>query len=143
MRSAAMLPVLGAVLFTGCSFVGVRAPTQTEPFDASGAPLDPKTIKCTDSDILPAIDALGGAAALAVAGGGVILEHTSDDGSPQHFTAYYMTPLIAVAVAYFYAAQWGTDRVSRCTDLKEATTKITPILTIEPSKKPGIEIDKK
>lgn len=143
MRFTAILPVVGAVLLTGCSFIGVKGPSQTEPYDSAGHPLDPKSIRCTDSDLLPAVDALGGAAALAVAGGGVIIEHTSDDGSPQHFTAYYMTPLIAVAIAYFWAGSWGTDRVSRCVDLKEATTKITPILEIDSGKKPGIEIDKK
>ena len=130
--AAAIIAVLSSS--TGCSFVGVRGPKLTEPVDAAGNPIDPKTIHCTESDILPALDALGGAGALAVAGGGIILEKTSDDGSPKHFTAYYAGPLVALAVLFFYSASFGTDRVSRCTELKESKTQIIPITSIDSGK---------
>ena len=114
MRSVAL------VLVAGCSFVGVRGPSRT----ASDPPGDPSSIKCTQSDVLPALDALAGAAALGVMGGGILLEQTSDDGEPEHFTLYYAGPALAVAVAYFWSASYGTARVSRCTELKEQLAKV-------------------
>jgi hypothetical protein len=114
MRSVAL------VLVAGCSFVGVRGPTRT----ASSPPGDPSSIKCSESDVLPALDALAGAAALGVMGGGILLEQTSEDGEPEHFTLYYAGPALAVAIAYFWSASYGTTRVSRCTELKEDLARV-------------------
>lgn len=114
MRSVAL------VLVAGCSFVGVRGPART----AGQPPGDPGSIKCTESDVLPALDALGGAVALGVMGGGILLEQTSEDGEPENFTLYYAGPALAVAIAYFWSASYGTSRVSRCTELKEQLSKV-------------------
>jgi len=114
MRSVAL------VLLAGCSFVGVRGPSRT----ASSSPTDPSSIRCTTSGVLPAIDALAGAAALGVMGGGILLEQTSDDGEPEHFTLYYAGPALAVAIIYFSAANFGTKRVSRCTEAKEQASLV-------------------
>lgn len=110
-------------MVTGCSFAGVRGPARTvEP------PTDPSAIHCTESGVLPALDALGGAAAISVIGGGILLEHTSEDGEPEHFTAYYAGPLLAVAIAYFWSASFGTDRITRCTELKEQASQVRAIV---------------
>ena len=135
MRSAAL-----AVLLAGCSFVGVRGPSGKIDPDTT----DRRSIKCTESDVLPALDAIGGAAALLAAGGGIILEHTSDDGEPKHFTLYYAGPLVALAIVYFSSGTFGTNRISRCSELREAKSTIIPVTPIEPGakpKKPEIEIN--
>ncbi|MBV8757891.1 MAG: hypothetical protein JO257_11460 [Deltaproteobacteria bacterium] len=102
------------VLLAGCSFIGVHGP------GALPDPLPPaEQIHCTTDDLLPSVDALGGAAALAAAVGGVIIEHTSASGEPRDFTKYYMTPLIVVGIVYFVAASHGTDKVETCQAAKD------------------------
>ncbi len=102
------------VLLAGCSFIGVQGP---------GALPDPTPppdqIHCTTSDFLPSIDALGGAAAMVAAAGGVIIENTSASGEPRNFTKYYMTPLIVVGIVYFVAASRGTHAVEQCQAAKD------------------------
>jgi len=100
-------------------------------------PTDPGAIKCNDSGVLPAIDAIGGAAAISVMGGGIILEQTSEDGEPEHFTLYYAAPLLALAIVYFSSASFGNNRITRCSELKEAASRVrSMVLPIEPSTKP-------
>ena len=93
--------------------------------------------------MLPALDALGGAAALGVMGGGILLEQTSEDGEPEHFTLYYAGPLLAVAIVYFASATFGTNRVSRCTELRESAVRVRdavrPIEGVPPPPAPGSE----
>jgi hypothetical protein len=110
------------VALAGCSFVGIRAPSSR---------IDPLTtradaIKCNESTLLPSIDALGGAAAISVAGGGVLLEQTTDKSRYDHFTLYYAGPLLALAITYWYSAAFGNARVTRCTELKEKARLIQP-----------------
>lgn len=119
---------LAVLCCTGCSFIGVRAPAH--PPD-NGKPIDPRTIHCNDSGLLPAIDALGGAGALAVAGGGLIVEGTSDTGSLKNWKYTAAPGLVVAAIIYFYAAGWGTDRVSRCADLKDGANAVVPVRPIE------------
>src|SRR5689334_21765405 len=110
MRAIVLLAGLGA-----CSFVGVRGPS-----DRVGiVPDDPAKVKCTDSTLFPSIDALGGAASAVIAAGGVILEKSSDDGKPENFTKYYAGPLAVLSIAYFYAASWGNNRITWCSDAKD------------------------
>ena len=94
---------------SGCSFFGVQGPIAS----GSVVPPDPKAT-CTDSDTLPALDAIGGTAALAVAGGGFIIEQTSDIGDLRNFTKYYAGPLVIAAILYFVSTSVGTNRVERC-----------------------------
>ncbi|MEO8705857.1 MAG: hypothetical protein ABI867_37850 [Kofleriaceae bacterium] len=124
------LTALAVLALGGCSFVGVRSPKpQTDP------PTYP--VKCNDSGILPALDALGGAAAISVMGGGIILERTDEDHDPQHFTLYYAGPLLALAVVYWASASFGNTRTSRCSDMKEAASRTQEVVRpIEPSEKP-------
>jgi len=105
--------LLAIVCATGCSFFAVRA---TNIGGSEPAP-NPAAVDCTDSDTLPSLDALGGAAALAVAGGGFIIEQTQDN-ELHNFTKYYMGPLVAVAIVYFIATSYGTNRVERCRFIK-------------------------
>jgi hypothetical protein len=110
----AVRSLLAIACATGCSFVGVRGPdvgsTQVVP--------DPSKVRCTDSDTLPAVDAIGGAAALAVAGGGFIVEQTSSTGDLHNFTKYYAGPLVLASILYFIATSYGTNRVERCREIK-------------------------
>jgi len=105
---------LAIVCATGCSFVGVRGPDVV----GSEPARDPSSVHCTDTDALPALDAVGGAAALAVAGGGFIIEQTSSTGDLHNFTKYYAGPLVVASIIYFIASGFGTNRVERCREVK-------------------------
>ncbi|MBX3160451.1 MAG: hypothetical protein KF773_31085 [Deltaproteobacteria bacterium] len=126
MRAIATVSIL--VTLAGCSFVAVRSPVRP-PDD--GRPIDPRRIRCDDSQLFPTLDALGGAAALAAAGGGILVEGLSDTGKFENFTLYAAGPLVALGVLYFYAASFGTTRVGRCADLKEGAGAVEPIRPIE------------
>ncbi|MBA3538735.1 MAG: hypothetical protein H0T79_03840 [Deltaproteobacteria bacterium] len=104
---------LVACSLTGCSFLLVKGPVATEPGS------NPAKLDCTTSTVVPALDALGGAAAIAAAGAGLVLEYASEDGDLKNFKYYYAGPLLAVAIAYFWSASHGTNHVERCRELKE------------------------
>lgn len=133
-------PALLALFATGCSFVLVKDP----PKVAAGT--DPNKVDCTSSAVIPGIDAIAGAAAIAAAAGGVILQHTSDDGEPAHFDRYFAGPLAVLGIVYFIAASGGTDRVEACQKLKQrgedpGLWKVEPIAPGPARPKPGdIEI---
>ncbi len=114
------IAVIVAVCLAACSFVGVRTPV-VEPGPTPDAP---KTIRCSDGSILPALDAIGGAVAMSAAATGVFREQFKDAEKPAHFTAYYAGPLVAIAIAYWYSASFGTSRVSRCAQLKDDAAQI-------------------
>ncbi len=109
-----MRSLIAVVCATGCSFAGVRGP------DVAGREVapDPSKVHCTDTDTLPAVDAIGGALALAAAGGGFIVEQTSSTGDFHNFTKYYAGPLVLASILYFIATSYGTDRVERCREVK-------------------------
>lgn len=106
--------MIAVVCATGCSFVGVRGPVGYGSEPAA----DPSSVKCTDSDVLPTLDAIGGAAALAVAGGGFIIEQTSSSGDLHNFTKYYVGPLVVASIVYFISTNFGSKRVERCRAVK-------------------------
>lgn len=110
----AVKAAVALICATGCSFVGVKGPVGYGNEPAR----DPSTVHCTDSDVLPALDAIGGAAAIAAAGGGFIVEQTSDSGDLHNFTKYYFGPLIAASIIYFVATSYGSSRVERCRAIK-------------------------
>lgn len=127
-----------ATALAGCSFVGVRAPSKS----IDPATMSPAQITCNESSLLPSLDALGGAAAISVMGGGIILEHTTERARYDHFTLYYAGPMLAAAIVYWYSASFGNARVSRCTELKETAGRIRPIVRpIESDGKPKQETD--
>lgn len=104
-----------AIVLPACSFVGVRGPNAR-----LGIP--PKTrsdIKCTDSSVLPSLDALAGTAAIGAAGLGTLFEQVSEDGEPEGFTKYAAGPLFVGAIVLFISAGFGNTRVTWCTDAKE------------------------
>ncbi len=105
--------LIALVCISGCSFFGVQGPIAS----GSEVPADPNAA-CTESDTLPALDAIGGAAALAVAGGGFIIEQTSETGELRNFTKYYAGPLVIAAIIYFVSTSVGTNRVERCHEAK-------------------------
>ena len=95
-------------LVSGCSFFAVKGPTQHTELIT-----DPSAVTCTDSDLVPSLDGIGGALAIAAAGGGVILQHTRDDGTPKHFDLYFAPALLAAAIVYWSSASYGTNRVEQ------------------------------
>jgi hypothetical protein len=110
--------------------------------------VDPSTgetyeIRCKESSMLPTVDVLGGGAAIVAAGAGILLEQTSDDGQPKHFTAYYAGPLLAVAIAYFWSAGVGNHRLEKCSELKTtARGRPTPVRSIDaPAPPPPSDLD--
>ncbi len=127
-------------MLAGCSFVLVKDPPRVAPGT------DPAKVNCSQSSLIPGIDAIGGAAAIAAAAAGVVLEHTSSDGSPKRFDLYFAGPLVVLGIIYFYAASGGTDAVEACQKIKvkaddPQTWQITPIDPGPPKPKQGdIEI---
>jgi hypothetical protein len=131
-----------ALVATGCSFVAVRGPSTRIGL----LPDDPAKLKCSDNSLFPSLDALAGAAAIAVAGGGVVLEQTSEDGEPEDFTKFYAGPLVALGIIYFVSASFGNRRITWCDDAKERIRKaqdvVRPIDLGPPSKrKPDPDVD--
>jgi hypothetical protein len=118
--------LLCLVLVAGCSFVGVKKPRSA--LDPKTGALDPASVRCSDSGVLPALDALGGAAAIAAIGGGVILEHSSDSSTYNNFSYYYAPPLLAVAIAFFWSASFGTDRIEQCEELEQQARETRQIV---------------
>jgi hypothetical protein len=114
MRTLALILVLA----TGCSYAFVRAPQHMDP-----PPTDPRQVHCNASGLFPSLDALGGAAAISIAGGGVIIDQTSETGRAENFTKYYAAPLLALAIVYFYSGSFGTDRISKCQELEETAER--------------------
>ena len=117
---------LVACALAGCSFVGVRAPVHRDP------PVqDPALITCTESSLLPSLDAVAGSFAVAAAVFGGVAEQTeAHDSVPAHFTKYYVGPLLVLGIAYLWSASFGTDRVEHCVDVKAAVIPgvvVTPI----------------
>jgi hypothetical protein len=108
----------------GCSFAGVRAP----PKSIDPATATPGSIRCNDSSLLPSLDALGGAGAISVMGGGIILQYATEKERYDHFTLYYAGPMLALAIAYWWSASFGNDRISRCSDLKEKANRVRPVV---------------
>lgn len=122
-----------ALFATGCSFAGVRGPSsRVDPL-----PLDRPRVSCTESALLPSLDALGGAAALAAAAGGVLFENVSESGEPENFTRYYAGPLLGAALVYFVSAGFGNRRITWCSDanerLAEQREAVRPVEVEEPA----------
>src|SRR5262245_27102021 len=123
MRSLA----LPALLATGCSFFLVHGPS--ERIDV--LPTERGHVDCTESGVIPLVDTVAGIAAITTAGVGILVEQTSDDGKPQHFTAYYAAPIAAAAIAYFIPASRGNTKVTWCSDvndrLRSPSERVVPV----------------
>ena len=113
-----------AVCLVACSFVGVSMPT----VEAGATPGAPRTIHCSESSVLPALDAVGGALALSGAAVGVFREQFKDSEKPEHFSLFYAGPLVVLAITYWYSAAFGTARVSRCSQLKEEAAQVREVV---------------
>lgn len=126
MRSAAVV----ALFATGCSFFLTKGPGAVKPGD------DPKKNPCTESSIIPSLDALAGAAAIGVDAGGILLEAVRENHEPKNFVYYFGAPLLALGIAYFWSASYGTDHVEACTEYKEKAGQPSrwQIQPIEPNK---------
>lgn len=101
--------VLALVACVGCSFVGVHGPA-VDPQASSAT--------CTQSDLLPSIDAVVGTIGVAGALGGELADHLS--GHPMHnFELIVALPALVAGIAFLTSASHGTDRVEACRALRE------------------------
>ena len=96
----------------GCSFVLVHAPPAT---------YDPKTVTCTDSDVVPSVDSAAGVLAIATAVGGEFVTQLTDH-KLEHYELVMGLPLVVAGIIYFVSAHHGTDAVQRCTAIKQGET---------------------
>jgi len=99
-------------LLTACSFVAVHGPPAT---------YDPKTVQCTDSDLVPSIDSVAGVLAIAGAvGGEITVQETSH--KVDNYELLYGLPLLVAGIVYLVAASKGTDKVEKCNAVKQGET---------------------
>jgi hypothetical protein len=104
------LAACAALLALGsCSFFAVHAPP---------AQYDPKTLDCTDSDVLPSIDSAAGVLAIAGAAGGEIVTQAGVE-HVDNYELIYGLPLIVIGIVYLVAASHGTDKVEQCKAIKQ------------------------
>jgi len=85
-----------------CSFVAVKGPQSTS-----------KDVTCTDSDVIPALDAVAGALLISGAIGGEIADHLSAHPI-DHYELIIGLPALVAGIVYVVAASHGTDKVSAC-----------------------------
>lgn len=119
------LALVAACSVTGCSFIGVRGPVHT------ATPVqDPSLVRCTDSSILPSLDAVAGVLGAGAALFGTIVDQTdAHTDLPNHFTAYYAGPLLVAGIVYLWSASYGTNRTEACTEAKQA---VIPAAVVKP-----------
>jgi hypothetical protein len=91
------------VVCASCSFVAVHGPVATPN----------KPLECTDSDVVPSIDAAAGALLVAGAIAGEVADHVSSHPI-QHFELIIGLPALVAGIVYFVSASHGTDKVSAC-----------------------------
>jgi hypothetical protein len=92
-----------------CSFFAVHGPPVDSPSSA-------KDVSCTDSNTLPALDAIVGALAIGGAAGGEVVDQTSH---PIHrYELYYGLPALVLGIVLLVSASTGTDRVEACQAVK-------------------------
>ncbi len=93
-------------LCASCSFFAVKGP-QTRGRD----------VQCTDSDIIPSLDAVTGAVLVGGALVGEIIDHVGSH-SIDHYELIVALPALVVGITSLVAASKGTDRVSTCQAVK-------------------------
>jgi hypothetical protein len=71
---------------------------------------------CTESSVLPALDAIVGALAIGGAVGGEVVDQTSH---PIHrYELYYGLPALVLGIVLLVSADTGTNRVEACQTVK-------------------------
>jgi hypothetical protein len=101
------------VLCASCSFVAVHGPTATN-YGAKST--------CTESDLIPAIDAVAGALLVAGAIGGEIADHVASKPLASNYELVIGLPALVVGITYLVAAAGGTSKVSTCQATKRGLT---------------------
>jgi uncharacterized membrane protein len=99
--------LLALAAWSGCSWFFVHVPDRTTA--------DPQATArtCTDSSLVPSIDAAAGVLALAGAGGGEIVDHLTSH-SIHDYELVLGLPLVVVGIVYLIAASHGNDAVEAC-----------------------------
>jgi hypothetical protein len=101
-----------ALALASCSLFTVHGPPQT---------YDPKTVTCTDSDLVPSIDSIAGVLALSTAVGGEFVTQLTDH-KLDHYELVMGLPLVVVGIVYLVSASQGTHAVQRCRAIKTGET---------------------
>jgi hypothetical protein len=117
-RCGALLALAASVVGSSCSFFAVNGPP---------ASFDPKTVDCTDSDVVPSIDSALGVLAIGYAGAGEVVVHATNDKLPpttlsDHYELAYGLPLLIIGGIFLYAASRGTNHVEQCHAAKHGET---------------------
>jgi hypothetical protein len=103
-RSVGLALALGS-----CSFFVVKGPPNEYV---------PATVECTDSAVVPSIDAAGGVFAIAGAVGGEVVTQLTDH-KVAHYELFYALPLVVAGIVYLVASGHGTDKVQSCRAAKQ------------------------
>ena len=98
-----------ALALGGCSFFLVKGPPNEYV---------PATVQCTDSDVIPSIDAAGGVFAIAGAVGGEFVTRLTDH-KVEHYELFYALPLVVAGIVYLVASGRGTEKVQNCRAARE------------------------
>jgi uncharacterized membrane protein YqgA involved in biofilm formation len=101
-----------ALALAGCSLFAVQG--LPESYNAT-------TVTCTESDLVPSLDAVGGVLAIAGAVGGEFVTQLTDH-TVSHYELFYGLPLVVVGIVYLVAAGKGTAKVQRCRAVKLGET---------------------
>jgi hypothetical protein len=89
-----------ALLTASCSYVFVHAP------DPAMADTQAAARSCTDSTLVPSIDAIAGVLAIAGAGAGEVIDHETSH-TVHDYELVIALPLLVVGIAYLVAASHG------------------------------------
>jgi hypothetical protein len=123
------IAVACACALGGCSFIAVRGPVHSH----AATPIqDPSLIRCTDSAVLPSLDAVTGSLGVGAAlFGGIVDQTSAHTDLPDHYTRDFAGPLLAIGIAYLWSASFGTDRVEACVDAKAAVIPKAVVVPID------------
>ena len=100
----AVLAVLASWALGSCSFFAVKGPPDV---------FVRATVECTDSDVVPSIDAAAGVFALAGAVGGEFVTQLTDH-KVEHYELFYGLPLVVAGIVFLVASGHGTEKVQSC-----------------------------
>jgi len=100
------------------SFSSEKVPSESDL--THGPESTAKPAECTDSDLVPSLDSIGGVLLVAGAIGGEIADHLASHPI-DHYELVIGLPALAAGITYLIAANRGTGEVERCRSAKEGS----------------------